>query len=128
MDELRNDPTMAYLIDALERGEDIQHYGRLVLAMIARHFLEHDALVALLARGGGSVGEADRLLTQVEQADYSPPKREKILAYQREQAFPIIPHGDDPDAGNVYRTLHFPDHVYEHIAEYREQKAHAVAH
>ena len=25
----------------------------------------------------------------------------------------------------VYRDLKFPDHVYEHIAEYREAKSHA---
>ena len=57
--------------------------------------------------------------------DYNPPKRDKILHYQSQQDFPIIPNPDDPDSGNVYRDLQFPDHVYEHISDYYEHKAQA---
>jgi hypothetical protein len=38
MDELKASPMMAHLLEALERGEDISHYGRLIFAMVARHF------------------------------------------------------------------------------------------
>ncbi len=41
------------------------------------------------------------------------------------QDFPIILNPDDPDSGNVYRDLKFPDDVYEHIGHYREAKAQA---
>lgn len=117
---------MAHLLDSLDRGEDIGHYGRLVFAMIARHFGSNDDVVAALRKDKDfSEEDARALLVQVEEADYSPPKRAKILEYQAQQDFPIIPDPSDPDAGNVYRDLKFPDHVYEHIAEYREAKAHA---
>ena len=117
---------MAHLLDALDRGEDIGHYGRLVFAMIARHFGSTDDVVATLRQDKDfSDEDARALVAQVEAADYSPPKRAKILEYQAQQSFAIIPDSDDPDAGNVYRDLKFPDHVYEHIAEYREAKAHA---
>ena len=35
---------MAHLLDALESGTDVGHYGRLVFAMVARHCLDdnHD--------------------------------------------------------------------------------------
>jgi len=47
------------------------------------------------------------------------------LDYAKRQEFPLLPDASDPDAGNVYRTLQFPEHVYEHIGEYREAKASA---
>jgi hypothetical protein len=123
---LRADSTMTHLLDSLERGEDIGHYGRLVFAMIARHFGTHDEVVAALRQDRDfSEEDADALLQQVEAADYSPPKRAKILEYQAQQDFPIVPNPEDPDAGNVYKDLKFPDHVYEKIAEYRDAKAHA---
>ena len=39
---LRNDSMMAHLLDSLGQGKDIGHYGRLVFAMVARHFMPHD--------------------------------------------------------------------------------------
>src|SRR4026209_2943243 len=36
-DNLRDSPMMAHLLDALEKGTDVGHYGRLVFAMVARH-------------------------------------------------------------------------------------------
>ncbi len=32
---------------------------------------------------------------------------------------------DDPDCGNLYRNLKFPDTIYDHISQYQEQKASA---
>lgn len=126
MDELRNNGMMVHLLDALERGQDIGHYGRLVFAMIARHFMTDDQLVEWLRKDRDFSDEAARaLVQQVQGRDYSPPKREKILEYQRQQDFPIIPNPEDPDSGNVYKDLKFPDDVYEHIGQYREAKAQA---
>lgn len=126
IEEIRKDEMMRYLADALERGEDIGHYGRLVFAMVARHFGSGDELVALLTKDATVDEPAARaLIEQVEAAGYNPPKRAKILDFQARQDFPIIPNADDPDCGNVYRDLTFPDAVYQHIAEYREAKAHA---
>lgn len=126
MDELKKDDMMRHLLQALERGEDIGHYGRLVFTMVARHFLSEDEMLALLCRPKESdEAEIRALIQQVSERDYSPPKREKILEYQDQQAFPIIPNPEDPDAGNLYRHLKFPDQVYEHIEHYREAKVHA---
>jgi hypothetical protein len=124
--DLRDSPLMAHLLDNLEAGTDIGHYGRLVFAMIARHFEADDEIVRLLAKQPDH-GEQDSraLLEQVKGRDYNPPKRDKILAWQREQEFSIIPNPDDPDSGNVYRELHFPDHVYENIGDYYEEKSEA---
>ncbi len=125
-EKLRANSMMAHLLDSLDRGEDIGHYGRLVFAMIARHFGNDDEVVARLRKDNDfSEDDARALLVQVEQADYSPPKRDKILEYQSQQDFKIIANPDDPDEGNVYKDLDFPDAVYEHIAQYREKKAHA---
>lgn len=123
---LRKNAMMAHLLDALERGEDVGHYGRLVFAMVARHFMDEEELVGWLRRDEGFGEEQARLLClQVAERDYSPPTREKILEWQRQQEFQIIPNAEDPDQGNVYRDLQFPDGVYGHIADYYEDKVEA---
>lgn len=115
---------MAHLLDALDAGKDIGHYGRFVFVVVARHFLGDDELVAWLTKDSKvEEREARGLVRQVQEHDYSPPRREKITAWQKEQEFPIIPEPDDPDAGNVYDDLRFPDQVYRHISEYYEEKA-----
>ncbi len=125
-EDMRSNSMMTHLLDSLDRGEDIGHYGRLVFAMVARHFGSDDDVVAALRKDRDfSEGDARALVAQVEAANYNPPKRAKILEYQAQQEFPIVPNPEDPDAGNVYKDLTFPDDVYEHIAEYREAKSHA---
>jgi uncharacterized protein YneF (UPF0154 family) len=126
VNDLRQNAMMTHLLDSLEAGKDIGHYGRLVFAMVGRHFLSEEELVDYLRKDPDvSEEQARGLYTQVQGRDYSPPTREKILAWQAEQDFPILPDADDPDAGNVYRDLPFPDEVYQHISEYHEQKAEA---
>ena len=126
LEALREDSMMAHLLDALERGEDIGHYGRLVFAMIARHFLSDDEVLAELTKDNDfSEEEARQMLVQVEGRDYSPPRRDRILEWQSEQSFPIIPNADDPDCGNVYKSLRFPKETYSHIGHYQEEKAHS---
>lgn len=121
---LRDSSMMAHLMDALDKGTDIGHYGRLVFTMIARHFMDEDELVAYLQKDRDfSAEQAQTLVAQVREKDYSPPRREKILQYQQEQDFAIIPDADDPNAGNVYNELQFPQHVYDHISEYYEDRA-----
>jgi len=123
--ELRDSPMMAHLLDDLQAGTDIGHYGRLVFVMIARHFMSEDEMVPLLAKQPDhDATEAQALIQQVEAKGYSPPRRERILAWQKEQDYPICPNPDDPDSGNVYGELRFPDDVYEHISEYYAEKAH----
>lgn len=123
MEELKKNSMMAHLIESLEAGKDIGHYGRLTFAMVARHFLSEDELLALLVKDQDfSEAQAKLLIRQVEGKDYNPPKRDRVLAWQKEQEFPICPNPEDPDSCNVYKDLHFPDHVYEHIQGYVEQK------
>jgi hypothetical protein len=115
---------MAHLLDTLEAGTDIGHYGRLTFAMIARHFLDEDALVRLLAnQPGQSEAEARALVLQVQEHDYSPPRRDRVLEWQARQDFPICPTPDDPASCNVYRELRFPPDVYEHLNEFSLQRA-----
>ena len=121
--DLRKSPMMEHLLGALERGEDIGHYGRLTFAMVAHHFLDKEELVELLTRGGGiDDGAAKSLVQQVTERDYNPPRRERILEWQAKQSFPICPNPDDPDACNVYQELPLPEKVYAQIEDYREQQ------
>ena len=123
-ENLRDSPMMAHLLDALEAGTDVGHYGRLTFAMVARHFLDEDEIVRLLAsQPGQSEEDARSMVLQVQGRDYNPPKRERILQWQAQQEFPICPTPDDPQACNVYRELRFPDGIYEHIEEFWEEKA-----
>src|SRR5437773_11686126 len=78
-DNLRDSPMMAHLLDALEAGTDVGHYGRLVFAIIARHFLDEQELVRLLTnQPGQDETQARALVLQVKERDYSPPKRARI--------------------------------------------------
>lgn len=124
VEDLRQSPMMSHLLDALDNGEDIGHYGRLVFAMVGRHFVSSDELVELLSKDrDADVGDVRAMVQQVEEKGYSPPRREKILQWQEQQDFDICPNPDDPDACNVYNELTFPDELYEDIQEYREEKA-----
>ena len=123
--ELRKSEMMAHLLDSLAAGQDIGHYGRLVFAMVARHFADDDDdLVAVLTRDPGCPeDDARSLVAQVQTRDYNPPKRERVLQWQARQDFPICPNPHDPSACNVYRDLTFPREVYEDIEEFYEDVA-----
>lgn len=124
VDDLRKNDMMAHLLAALDAGQDIGHYGRLTVAMVARHFMTEAELLNYLQKDPDfSEADARGLIQQVQGKDYNPPKRDRILEWQQQQDFPICPNPEDPDACNVYRDLQFPDHVYEHISSYYEQKA-----
>lgn len=124
LQELRKSKMMVHLMDALDDGQDIGHYGRLTFAMVARHFLEETELIEWLQKDRDfNEAEAKALVLQVQGKDYNPPKRVRILEWQQKQDFPICPTPDDPDACNVYQDLQFPDHVYENISGYYEHKA-----
>ena len=124
VEDLRQSPMMNHLLEALDRGEDIGHFGRLTFAMIARYFVDNEELVQLLTKDRDTdENKARALVQQVEEKGYNPPRRDRILEWQKEQDFQICPNPDDPDACNVYNELTFPDEVYEDIQQYREEKA-----
>jgi hypothetical protein len=124
--ELRKNGMMAHLMDALAQGQDIGHYGRLVFVMVARHFLPEDELFNQLQLDPNLDDDKARaLIEQVVTKGYSPPSREKVLEFQKQQQFPICPNPKDPDACNVYKDLKFPSEVYESITEYHEEKVQA---
>lgn len=124
VEDLRKSDMMAHLLDALAAGQDIGHYGRLVFAMVGRHFLAEDELIQQLVQDPScSEEEARSLVHQVNSRDYNPPRRERILEWQERQEFPICPNPEDPRACNVYRELQFPDGVYEDIEEFHEEVA-----
>lgn len=126
IDELRKDAMMAHLLDSLDEGRDIGHYGRLVFAMVASRFLPEQEVIDWLAKDPDCPREkASMMLRQVEGRDYNPPRRERILQWQAEQDFPIVPDPADPDCGNVYKSLKFTHEVYDHIENYQTEKAEA---
>jgi hypothetical protein len=128
VEELRRSPMMSHLLDALGKGKDIGHYGRLTFAMVGRYFLKPQELEQWLAKGGGTSEEdAKALVAEVEGRDYNPPSRRQILQWQGQQDFPICPDPADPDACNVYQDLQFPEGVYDDIKQYRAQQFDAEA-
>jgi hypothetical protein len=121
-EDLEKNGMMRGLLESLDAGQDVGHYGRLVFTMVARHFLDEEELVGLLANDPGCGEEAARsLVHQVKSRGYSPPRREKVLDFQARQDFAFCDPAD-PDACNVYKDLEFPEDVYQHISEYHEQK------
>lgn len=125
-EELRNSPMMAHLLDALEQGTDIGHYGRLTFVMVARHFLSEDEMIDLLSHQPEHNAEQARVLVrQVQAHDYNPPKRERVLEWQSQQDFPICPTPDEPGTCNVYQELRFPEGIYDNISEYYEEQVKA---
>jgi hypothetical protein len=123
VEDLRQSEMMSHLLDALDKGEDIGHYGRLTFAMVAHHFLDKEELVEWLSKDSDTDEDKARaLVQQVEERGYNPPRRERILEWQDQQEFPICPNPDDPDACNIYRELDVPDEIFENIQDYREDK------
>jgi|GEM_PF-248342 len=127
IDELRKDSMMEHLLDSLDAGKDIGHYGRLVFTMVARHFLSHEEVLSWLTRDPDfSAAQATAMLHQVDAHDYTPPRRDRIVQWQTEQEFPILPYPEDSNCGNLYRNLKFPDAIYKHIEHYQEDKSGAA--
>lgn len=125
LQDLRKNDMMAHLLDALEQGKDIGHYGRLVFTMVAQYFLDDEQIVNLLKQDQDfSEEQARGLVEQVRSRGYNPPRRERIIQWQKEQKFPICP-SDDPDACNVYRNLKLPEEIFRDISQYHEEKANA---
>jgi hypothetical protein len=123
IEDLRNSPMMSHLLDSMDRGEDIGHYGRLVFVMVGRHFLSHDELLDQLTKDKDcDTAKAEMLIKQVEARGYNPPKPERILEWMDKQEFAICDTSGDGEACNVYRSLTFPPEVYEKIASYYESR------
>lgn len=125
-DDLRNSPTMARLLEALKQGTDIGHNGQFVFISAARHFLKEEEIVRLLSKQPDMDAEKARAqYLHIAERGYNPPGRERILQMQAQQEYPIIEKPEDPDSGNLYRELRFPEDVYEDINEYYEEKVEA---
>ena len=121
LEELKKSEMIAHLIDSLDQGQDIGHYGRLTLVIVAQKFLSEEELVELLTKDPDCDEEKARsLIEQVAARGYNPPKRERILEWMQKQEFPICPHPDDAQACNVYREIDFPKQVYDKIHAYYE--------
>jgi uncharacterized protein YneF (UPF0154 family) len=121
VDELREEPMMAHLLDSLEQGKDIGHYGRLAFVMVARHFMDEAEILEHLQKNPKiNEDQCRSLIHQVAARDYNPPKRERILDWMHRQKFPICPDTEDPGQCNVYRNLEFPKEIYDKIAQFYE--------
>lgn len=121
LQDLRQNEMMVHLMDSLDKGQDIGHYGRLVFVMVGRFFASDDELVEQLTKDKDCDEQKARtLIRQVEAKGYNPPKRERILEWMSQQEFPICQNPDSPDACNVYKTLEFPEEMYQKISSYYE--------
>lgn len=122
LEDLRQSGMMSHLLDSLDRGEDIGHYGRLVFVMVARYFLSDEEVVEQLMKDPDcDDAKAQGLVKQVEARGYNPPKRERILEWMNQQDFPICPDPENRGECNVYKNLDFPPEVYNKISSYYEQ-------
>ena len=122
-EDLKESAMMSHLMNALEKGQDIGHYGRLVFVMVGRFFMSNEELVAYLTRDKDCDEEkAAALIRQVEAKGYSPPKRDRVLQWMNEQDFPICENAENPDSCNIYKEVNFPPEVYEKISSYYESQ------
>ena len=123
VEELKQSKMMSHLLSALEQGQDIGHYGRLVFVMVGRFFLSNEELTAEMMKDRDCDEEkAHAIIRQVEAKGYSPPKRERVIQWMNEQDFPICENSGDQDACNIYKEINFPPEVYEKISSYYESK------
>ena len=53
---IRNNEMMDHLMGALEQGQDIGHYGRLVFVMVGRHFMDEDIGMAVVVPQAEQIG------------------------------------------------------------------------
>ncbi len=121
LEDLKQSEMMAHLMDSLDKGQDIGHYGRLVFVMVGRFFASDDELVGQLTKDKDCDEQKARvLIKQVEAKGYNPPKRDRILQWMNQQEFPICQDPENPDACNVYKSLEFPAEMYQKISSYYE--------
>ena len=121
--DLRENNTMAHILDALDDGKDIGHYGRLTFVMVAQYFADEEEIVEQLKKDKDFAEEEARsLYQQVMSKEYSPPSRDSLLEWQSKQDFQIVVDPEDPDSGNVYQDLTFPESVYDSISNYNQKK------
>jgi DNA primase large subunit len=123
VEDLKQSQMMNHMLEALENGEDIGHYGRLTFAMVGVYFANDDELVQVMTQDhDADEREIRAMVQQVREKGYNPPNRDKILEWQQKQDFQICPNPDDPDACNVYSELDIPQAVLEDIQEYRAEE------
>ena len=123
VEDLKQSQMMNHILEALENGEDIGHYGRLTFAMVGVYFANDDELVQVMTQDhDAEEREIRAMVQQVREKGYNPPNRDKILEWQQKQDFQICPNPDDPDACNVYSELDIPEGVLEDIQEYRAEE------
>jgi DNA primase large subunit len=123
VEDLKQSQMMNHMLEALENGEDIGHYGRLTFAMVGVYFANDDELVQVMTKNeDADEREVRAMVQQVREKGYNPPNRDKILEWQSKQDFQICPNPDDPDACNVYSELDMPQEVLEDIQEYRAEE------
>jgi hypothetical protein len=80
MDELRRNPMIAHLLDALDKGKDIGHYGRLTFATVGHHYLDRGELVEILSKGkGADEGDLRCLVHHAVTRGFHVPTWEQIL-------------------------------------------------
>lgn len=124
VEQLRQNPMMAHLLDAMENGDDIGHYGRLTFVMVAQYFLSDDEMIELLTKDQDCDEEKARMLiNQVKAHGYNPPKPDRILEWMQQQDFDICDASEGKQSCNVYKNLKFPPEVYQKIASYYKDSA-----
>ncbi len=83
VEDLKQSQMMNHMVEALESGEDIGHYGRLTFAMVGVYFANDDELVQLMTQDeDADEREVRAMVQQVREKGYNPPNREKILEWQ----------------------------------------------
>ena len=123
IEELKKSTMMSHLLAALDQGQDIGHYGRLVFVMVGQHFLSPEELKTELMKDKDCDDQkAQAIISQVEAKGYSPPKRERIIEWMNQQDFAICENSENPDSCNIYKEIQFPPEVYEKISSYYESK------
>ena len=101
--DLRKNDMMAHLLDSLEAGKDIGQYGRLVFAMVARHFVSENELVKLLSKDKNfSEDDAKKLGDAIPSAN------------RKDERLRLVRSGDDGETRIV--LLYQDNYLYDDLA------------
>ena len=93
VEDLKQSQMMNHMLEALENGEDIGHYGRLTFAMVGVYFANDDELVQVMTNDEeADEREVRAMVQQVREKGYNPPNRDKILEWQQKQDSQICPN------------------------------------
>ena len=127
LDDLKRNPMMRRIIQTMESGQDVGHYGRFIFTVVASYFIGEKEITDLLKRQP-EIEDSEEALgfyLQVASARYVMPTSARIRAWDKSEEqknFPLIIQGDR-NSGNLYREIPLPQQALVSVRSYWREAA-----